>query len=43
MNPRDITFYSESNPKAVKVANKKSKAEAIDVCWTHKESSTTHD
>ena len=25
MNPRDITFYNESNPKAAKVANKKAK------------------
>lgn len=29
MNPRDITFYSESNPKAVKVANKKAKVKQL--------------
>lgn len=41
MNPRGITFYSESNPKAAKAANKKSKVEAVDVCWSHKEARTT--
>ncbi len=29
MNPRDITFYSESNPKAAKVANKKTKVKKL--------------
>lgn len=29
MNPRDITFYSESNPKAAKVANKKAKVKQL--------------
>lgn len=29
MNPRDITFYSESNPKAAKVANKKAKLKQL--------------
>lgn len=29
MNPRDITFYSESNPKAEKVANKKAKLKRL--------------
>lgn len=29
MNPRDVTFYSESNPKAAKVANKKAKVKQL--------------
>ena len=29
MNPRDITFYSESNPKAAKAANKKAKVKQL--------------
>ena len=29
MNPRDITFYSESNQKAAKVANKKAKVKQL--------------
>lgn len=29
MNPRDITFYSESNKKAAKVANKKAKLKQL--------------
>lgn len=41
MNPRNITFYSESNPKAAKVANKKARGEAIDGCWPHKEARAT--
>ena len=29
MNPRDITFYSELNQKAAKVANKKAKLKQL--------------
>lgn len=29
MNPRDVTFYSESNPKAAKAANKKAKVKKL--------------
>lgn len=29
MNPRDVTFYSKSNPKAAKVANKKAKVKQL--------------
>lgn len=29
MNPRNVTFYSESNPKAAKVANKKAKLKQL--------------
>lgn len=29
MNPRGITFYSESNPKAAKVANKKARLKQL--------------
>nr|DAE48997.1 MAG TPA: hypothetical protein [Caudoviricetes sp.] len=29
MNPRNITFYSESDPKAAKVANKKAKVKQL--------------
>ncbi|EIH4118695.1 hypothetical protein CHO22_003602 [Escherichia coli] len=29
MNPRDVTFCSESNPKAAKVANRKAKVKQL--------------